>query len=193
MEELELLKNNWNKNTEDFKEYSDQDILGMIKKQSVSVTTTLLIIGLVEVIIWSAYGYIYGEFPFIRIGLFAVFFGLIIFWFNKIRSGESSLILMKNILNLRKTVFGYAGISFTLIVFDSLINFRGNTSDFIRGWKDGKNGTHSDTVNLTTVNYIVFAFILVFFIYFLYWIYKKTYGKILSDLKKNYKELSKAE
>ncbi|MEN4759206.1 hypothetical protein ABEG63_02605 [Chryseobacterium sp. C39-AII1] len=193
MEELELLKNDWNKNTEDFKEYSDQDILGMIKKQSVSVTKTLLIIGVVEVIIWSAYGYIDGEFPFIRIGLFTIFFGLIIYWFNKIRSGESSLALMKNILNLRKTVFGYAGISFALIIFDSLINFKHNTSDFIRGWKDGQNGTHSDTVNLTMVNYIVFAFILAAVIYFLYWIYKKTYGKILSDLKKNYRELSKAE
>ncbi|WP_312388773.1 hypothetical protein [Chryseobacterium sp.] len=193
MEELELLKNDWNKNTEDFKEYSDQDILGMIKKQSVSVTKTLLIIGVVEVIIWSAYGYIDGEFPFIRIGLFAIFFGLIIYWFNKIKSGESSLALMKNILNLRKTVFGYAGISFALIIFDSLINFKHNTSDFIRGWKDGQNGTHSDTVNLTMVNYIVFAFILAAVIYFLYWIYKKTYGKILSDLKKNYRELSKVE
>ncbi|WP_267401847.1 MULTISPECIES: hypothetical protein [unclassified Chryseobacterium] len=193
MEELELLKNDWNKNTEDFKEYSDQDILGMIKKQSVSVTKTLLIIGVVEVIIWSAYGYIDGEFPFIRIGLFTIFFGLIIYWFNKIKSGESSLALMKNILNLRKTVFGYAGISFALIIFDSLINFKHHTSDFIRGWKDGQNGTHSDTVNLTMVNYIVFAFILAAVIYFLYWIYKKTYGKILSDLKKNYRELSKAE
>ncbi len=193
MEELELLKNDWNKNTKDFKEYSDQDILGMIKKQSVSVTKTLLIIGVVEVIIWSAYGYIDGEFPFIRIGLFAIFFGLIIYWFNKIKSDESSLALMKNILNLRKTVFGYAGISFALIIFDSLINFKHNTSDFIRGWKDGQNGTHSDTVNLTMVNYIVFAFILAAVIYFLYWIYKKTYGKILSDLKKNYRELSKAE
>ncbi|WP_326984932.1 hypothetical protein VUJ46_10515 [Chryseobacterium sp. MYb264] len=193
MEELELLKNDWNKNTEDFKEYSDKDILGMIKKQSVSVTKTLLIIGVVEVVIWSAYGYIDGEFPLIRIGLFAIFFGLIIYWFNKIKSGESSLALMKNILNLRKTVFGYAGISFALIIFDSLINFKHNTSDFIRGWKDGQNGTHSDTVNLTMVHYIVFAFILVAVIYFLYWIYKKTYGKILSDLKKNYRELSKAE
>ncbi len=193
MEELELLKNDWNKNTKDFKEYSDQDILGMIRKQSVSVTKTLLIIGVVEVIIWSAYGYIDGEFPFIRIGLFTMFFGLIIYWFNKIKSGESSLALMKNILNLRKTVFGYAGISFALIIFDSLINFKHNTSDFIRGWKDGQNGTHSDTVNLTMVNYIVFAFILAAVIYFLYWIYKKTYGKILSDLKKNYRELSKAE
>jgi hypothetical protein len=48
MDELELLKKDWNKESDDFKEYSENEIYNMIKHKSVSITKTLLMIGLVK-------------------------------------------------------------------------------------------------------------------------------------------------
>lgn len=198
MDELKLLKEDWDKKSDDFKDYSDTDIYGMIKHKSVSVMKTLLIIGLIEIVLWSVYGYIDSNFPYIRIGLFIVFFSLTIYLFNKMRIGENSIALMKDILNLRKVIFFYAGISFFLIVFDNVIHFRKYTKDFMAGMYDGWYGNSYHTTNPDPItpefgNYLVYGIILIITMYILYWIYKRTYGKILFDLKKNYKELRKVE
>jgi len=198
MEELEFLKNDWNKKSDDFKDYSEKEIHEMIKQKSVSVTKTLFTIGLIEIMLWGVYGYIDGQFPYIRMGLFGVFFGLIIYLFNKISTGENSISLMKNILNLRKVIFGYAGISLLLIIGINVIHFDQDTKDFMAGLRDGRRGndyhlTDPNTLQPELGNYIVFGIVLIITMYLLYLIYKKTYGKILFDLKKNYKELSEVE
>lgn len=197
MEELEFLRENWN-NSDDYKEYSEGQIQNMIKQKSVSTTKTLMAIGLIEFLLWGLYGYIDGKFPYFRAILFTVFFILIIYFFNKIKAEANSKSLMEYVLNLRKVIFGYAGISFFLIVLDNIINFKHYTRDFIAGLHDGKTGNAYRATNPSTItpevgNYMIFGVILIIIIFFLYWLYKKTYGKILSDLKKNYKELNNIE
>lgn len=198
MEELELLKKDWNKESDDFKEYSENEIYNMIKHKSVSITKTLLIIGLIEVILWTLYGYLDQQFPYIRIAMFLVFTGSIIFLFNRMKTGQNSIVLMKNILNMRKLILGYAGISLVLAIIDSIIHFDHNTRDFMAGARDGWNERHGSNTLSTNpevmlpsfINYFVFGICLLIGFYLLYVIYKKTYGKILQDLRKNYKELS---
>lgn len=200
MEELELLKKEWNKDEGEFKNYSENEIYSMIKHRSVSVAKTLLVIGLIEIILWSVYGYINGEFPYLRIILFSGFIILAILLFRKLKTGQNSLSLMKNILNLRKLIFGYAGISFFLVILDNLIHFDLYTKDFMAGAKDGWNKGHHivthtnpESMDPELGNYALFGFCMLVSFYLLYLIYKRTYGKILSDLRKNYRELSKAE
>ena len=169
----------------------------MIKEKSISVTKTLLVIGLIEVVLWFVIGYIDSEFPYLRIGLFTVFFILIIYLFKKIRVSQNSISLMRNILNLRKTVLGYALISFLVIVVGNIINFKHNTQDFMAGYLDGKsnrtfNATNPDSLTPELINYIAFAIVLIIVVFFLCWIYKNTYGKILVNLKNNYQELNKS-
>ncbi|MDN5397606.1 MAG: hypothetical protein L0G05_13850, partial [Chryseobacterium sp.] len=94
MEELELLKKEWNKDEGEFKNYSEKEIYSMIKHRSVSVAKTLLVIGLIEIILWSVYGYINGEFPYLRIILFSGFIILAILLFRKLKTGQNSLSLM---------------------------------------------------------------------------------------------------
>jgi len=197
MEELEFLKKDWEEKSDDFKDYSEKDLQKMIRKNSISITKTLFVIGLIEVVLWFAIGYFSGDFPYLRIGLFIVFFTLIIYLFSKIKVSQNSISLMRNILNLRKIVLSYAVISFLVIVVDNIINFKQNTQDFMVGYLDGKrNGTFnkSNPNSLTPelIYYISFTIILIIGMYFLYCIYKNTYGKILVNLKKNYKELSKS-
>lgn len=201
MDELELLKKDWNKESEDFKEYSDNEIYNMIKNKSVSITKTLLLIGAIEVVLWTLYGYLDKQFPYIRITMFLVFAGLIVFLFRKMKTGQNSITLMKSILNLRILILGYACISLLLTMVDSIIHFDHNTKDFMAGLKDGYNSsydvkalpTNPDTMMPGTANYIIFGIIVLIGFYILYKIYKRTYGKILQDLRKNYKELSRQE
>ncbi|MCT2407733.1 hypothetical protein NZD88_09310 [Chryseobacterium antibioticum] len=200
MEELELLKKDWNKDKGEFKDYSENEIYSMIKHRSVSVTKTLLVIGLTEIMLWSVYGYINGEFPYLRIILFSGFIILTVLLFRRLKTGKNSLSLMKNILDLRKLILGYAGISFFLIILDNLIHFDFYTKDFMAGVKDGWNKGHHivthtnpESMDPELGNYALFGFCMLVSFYLLYLIYKRTYGKILSDLRKNYRELSQAE
>lgn len=201
MEELELLKKDWNKESDDFKEYSEKEIYIMIKHKSVSITKTLLMIGSIEVVLWTLYGYLDQQFPYARIAMFLVFTGLIIWVFRKMKTGQDSITLMKSILNLRKLILGYACLSLILAVTDSIIHFDHNTRDFMAGARDGWNSSHNtaalptnpDTILPVAGNYIVFGIFVLIGFYLLYLIYKNTYGKILQNLRKNYKELSLQE
>lgn len=201
MEELELLKKDWNKEPDNFKEYSEKEIYDMIKHKSVSITKTLLIIGCIEVVLWTLYGYLDGQFPYARIAMFLAFTGLIIFLFRKMKTGQDSITLMKSILNMRKLILGYACMSFILIITDSIIHFDHNTRDFMAGWHDGWNKTHKINTSTTDPdmmipvvrNYITYGIVILIAFYLLYVVYKITYGKILQDLRKNYRELSVQE
>lgn len=198
MEELELLKKDWNKESENFKHYSEKEIYVMIKKKSVSVVKTLFVIGLIEILLWSVYGYIDGELPYLRMVLFSVFIVLTAVLFQRMKVSQSSLSLMKNILYIRKLIFGYAGISFFMIILDNLFHFKYYTRDFMAGLNDGYKHNNPHTTNSEQMipelgNYMVFGVVLMIMIYLLYIIYQKTYGKILFNLKKNYKELSRVE
>lgn len=198
MDELELLKKDWNKKSDDFKEYSENEIYGMIKNKSVSMTKTLLFIGLVEVVLWTLYGYLDNQFPYTRMGLFLVFTGLIIYQFCRMKVGHNTISLMKSILNLRRLILGYACISLILTIVDSLIHFDHNARDFTAGWKDGWNERHDikalpadpETIIPVFGNYVAFGIFLLIGFYLLYIVYKRTYLKILQGLRKNYKELS---
>ncbi|MDH6250779.1 sterol desaturase/sphingolipid hydroxylase (fatty acid hydroxylase superfamily) [Chryseobacterium sp. H1D6B] len=198
MEELELLKKDWNKESDEFKNYSEQEIYKMIKKNSTSVAKFLVLIGLTEISIWSAYGYFEGEFPIVRVVLFVFFFGLVIYLYHRMKAENKSTSLMKNILNLRKVVLGYAGASLFLIIVDHIFHFKYYTRDFMAGIHDGSRGNPYKTTNPDTAfpqfgNYAVFGIVFLVTLYLLYLIYKKTYGKVLTGLRKNYKELSRAE
>ncbi|MGK6343024.1 hypothetical protein ACMGDK_12350 [Chryseobacterium sp. DT-3] len=200
MEELELLKKDWDKNEDGFKDYSENEIYIMIKNKSVSVAKTLFLIGLIEIVLWSVYGYINGEFSYLRIILFSGFIILAVLLFRKLKTGQNSLSLMKNILNIRKLIFGYAAISFFLIILDNLIHFDLYTRDFMAGTKDGWNKGHNIIVHTDPEsmvpgwgNYAVFLFCMLLALFIIYTVYKRTYGKILSDLRKNYRELNRIE
>ncbi|MCT2562779.1 hypothetical protein [Chryseobacterium herbae] len=200
MEDLELLKKDWNKEEAEFKDYSENEIYSMIKQKSVSVAKTLFVVGLIEIVLWSVYGYMNGEFPYLRMILFSGFVILIMLLFRRLKTGQDSLSLMKNILNMRKLIFGYAGISFFLVILDNLIHFDLYTKEVMAGSIDGFNSVHDTTTHTNPEmmvpgmgNYVVFTLCMLLGLYILYVIYKRTYGKILSDLRKNYRELSRAE
>jgi hypothetical protein len=198
MDELELLKKDWNKDSDEFTIYSEQEIYKMIQQNSTSAAKLLFLIGLAEMLIWTVYGYFYHRFPVERTVVFLVFFVLVIYLYQRMKAESTSIALMKTILNLRNAIFGYAGMSLLLIIVDNILHFNEYTRDFMAGIHDGASGnpyrtTHQDTIVPEFGNYVIFGIVLFALLCLLYVIYKKTYGKVLANLRKNYKELSRAE
>lgn len=198
MDELELLKKDWNKDSDVFTIYSEQEIYKMIQQNSTSAAKLLFLIGLAEMLIWTVYGYFYHRFPVERTVVFLVFFVLVIYLYQRMKAESTSIALMKTILNLRNAILGYAGMSLLLIIVDNILHFNEYTRDFMAGIHDGASGnpyrtTHQDTIVPEFGNYVIFGIVLFALLCLLYVIYKKTYGRVLANLRKNYKELSRAE
>jgi hypothetical protein len=54
MNELDLLKKDWNKQTKPFRQLQESDIAAMIHKRSSSIVKWILIISILEVTLWTA-------------------------------------------------------------------------------------------------------------------------------------------
>ena len=199
MDDLELLKQDWNKDSDEFKNYSEKELLLIIKRRTTDITKTLFVFGLIEITIWLFFNYIYGlEFPFLRYFAFALFLVLIVWSYYKFSFLKDSKSFMKDILNLRKYILGYALFTLAIIVFESVRDFKEDARDALAGFTDGKNGNPINTVNPESlepgfITYLMFFITSIVLFYILYSIYKATYGKLLRKLKTNYTELTKME
>lgn len=207
MEDLELLKNYWNKNSDEFKNYSEKELFQMIRKNTFSISKLLLIIGLIEVSLWLILFYLdsYDEglkldFNLIsRIILFICFIGSITFCFFKIKVESNSKKLISQILQLRKIILSYVIIMFSSVVLFNILKFKNNSQDFIRGYIAGYNEDthHGKKISVEDFNpwfgYTGFAIILIIVLFILIIVYKKVYGKLLLKLESNLKELKKIQ
>ncbi|WKS95554.1 hypothetical protein [Riemerella columbina] len=205
MDELELLKKNWD-NTSDFKTYTEQELFGMLKKKSISIAQWVLIIGILEISAWQILDLVLEHYTdlstpddmpwFITaLDLFAVvmpiaFIILLLFFNFKIRSEENAKKLMQRILLTRKIVEWYIRIFLwqTAISFIIAYGYLGYNVLF--------DGTQSFWIKL-----LVFSALTLFtlalaglFLYILRYLYQKLlYGKLLKQLKANYDELNHLE
>ena len=63
MDELDILKNDWNKDNSNYKKLSAQDIYPMLHKKSSSIAKTLFYISIAELIFWIIVSFLpYGLF-----------------------------------------------------------------------------------------------------------------------------------
>lgn len=181
MEELELLKKDWNKDSESFKTYSEKDLFAMIKGRSVSVAKTLLMIGVIEIILWNIYHLYRKQYFFDLKNVISILFIVsILYIYIRIRKNESTASLIKSIINLRTVILGYTFITISIIFIARILLYC--DSNFV--WYD----TAKSTAYNIGLNTGYFAFFILIYI-----IYKKSYGPLLRKLKANYAELTKLE
>lgn len=205
MDELELLKKDWNKEKPDeFPKYTEEQLFQMTKKRSVDVSKSLLIIGIIETCIWSFLLYKGRNFheeyfitPMYRVPLFVFFLWFLIYNFRKIRNESNSKSLMKQILVLRKIIISYIILMIFSILLFTYLDFETHTLEALRGFVDGWNGYDCKSELQIGSNDISLNTALVFFgIFFtigigiILFIYKITYGKLLKKLQQNYNELN---
>ena len=204
MDELELLKKDWKENkSDDFKNYTEQELFAMTKKRSVFIAKWVFIIALLELGFWFLIVYLmpsssedkYQDIPFvdgilsvmdiISILLPFVFIGSLLYLNFKIRTEENPKKLMEKILLMKKCIQWYIRIFLGEVALFFIISMALSfyTNYYIL---EGE-----ELVALfVSVMLIVFIFILVLFLRF---IYHLVYGNLLHKLKQNYEELSRME
>ena len=209
MDELELLKKDWKENkSDDFKNYTEQELFAMTKKRSVSIAKWVFIIALLELGFWFLIGYLasssedskHEDIPFvdvvfnvmdiISILLPFVFIASLLYLNFKIRTEENPKKLMEKILLMKKCIQWYIRIFLGEIVVFFIISMilifytRYHTLE-----AEEIEGLYF-FVFIAFIPLLVFIFI---FALFLRFIYHLVYGKLLHKLKQNYEELSRME
>ena len=209
MDELELLKKDWKENkSDDFKNYTEQELFAMTKKRSVSIAKWVFIIALLELGFWFLIGYLasssedskHEDIPFvdvvfnvmdiISILLPFVFLGSLLYLNFKIRTEENPKKLMEKILLMKKCIQWYIRIFLGEIVVFFIISM------ILIFYTRYHTLEAEEIEGLYFFAFIAFIPLLVFifiFALFLRFIYHLVYGKLLHKLKQNYEELSRME
>jgi hypothetical protein len=211
MDELDFLKQNWNKQEENLPRLTYDEIYKMIWKRSSSIVKWIFVISIVELFfstmlsIWLADDHYWEEMDQIglhgfTIGLYIVSY-LITFFFiyrfyrnyQKISATDDAATLMRNIIRTRKTVKTYiayilisTGISSIVVAYFTVKNHQmvqevQNSAKYTFGAMEWAKFIFAMTIALAIFLVLIWLF------------YKLLYGILLKRLKRNYKELKKLE
>ena len=209
MDELELLKKDWNKDKSDYKSYSDTELYPMLHKKSSSIVKTLFYISVAELVFWILISYVpYFFSDKMRARLETsyenpIFTGLTIFGFlvvllfvyllykshKSISSTDNAKKLMESILRTRKVIKYY--VLYNLImIFISIplslyLEFNQNTEfhDQVAAFDSTQMAVLVAMVVLVTGIFLLLIWLF----------YRLIYGILLKRLNRNYDELKKLE
>lgn len=210
MDELDLLKKDWQKNTKDFQQRSVTDIYRMLQKKSSSIVKTLFYISLAELLFWicintiplfSSESYkeqldmvyqndvVFYVANIIAYGIILLFIYLLFKTYKTINVTDSVKNLMQNILKTRKIIKYY-------VIYNLVVGF---ISMIVLSYLGIKNNPEiSGSFNNLSEGELFFIYFIIFisslaFIVVVWLFYLLIYGILLRRLNKNYKELSKLE
>lgn len=209
MDELELLKKDWNKSDSNFKSYSETDIYPMLHKKSSSIVKTLFYISIAEFCFWI----LVNVFPFFLSDTYrtkfeknyehSLFWGLtlvttiviLVFMYLLFKSYKSVSItdsakkLMESILKIRKIIKYYVLYNLALIFITVPVSFYIEYVDN-PGFREQIDSFDS---NQTLVMGVFVVLFLAAFVGFMWLFYRLLYGILLKRLNRNYEELKKLE
>ena len=209
MDELELLKKDWNKETDLFQSYSDSDIQPMLHKKSSSIVKTLFYISIAELVFWllaSILPYFlsatfkekldtsYENSLFVGLNIFSYLIILLFIYllyksYKAISSTDSAKKLMESILKTRKIIKYY-------VVFNLIMIFLSIPLSFYFEYNENLE-FHEQIAGFSTNQMLfLYAFIVLIasvFLILLWLFYRLIYGILLKRLNRNYRELKKLE
>ncbi len=211
MDELELLKKDWQKKEGNLPKLSYDQIYKMIWKKSSSIVKWIFYISILEFIFWILLSFLpvntetlSGQsaktFGMVETILEVVNYLVIVYFiyqfyqnYRKISVTDTSKDLMKNIIKTRKTVMQYVWFNLILFAVLMIVVF----FEFVGLNPDSElTATITEADNSTTLWIIVGVLLVVailFFAFLLWLFYKLLYGILLKQLNENYKELKKLE
>lgn len=214
MDELELLKKDWDTSKQNYPNLNKEEIYKLISKRSSSIVKWIFIISILEFSLWTIlsffaegttelqqkirandYGFIYYTIIGVSYIIILVFMYLFYKNYRSISVTENTKVLMEQILKTRKTVKYYViynlammCLSIPIAVIMELSSPESQTLIYeIQG--DGDKGIYVFYLVVAVLSLIVMAVVTAFFLGFYYLIY----GLLLKRLKKNHKELKKLE
>jgi|SRR5690606_3188797 len=212
MEELDLLKKDWNKDGNRFPKVSENDIYAMLHKKSSSIVRWILLICIIEFIVLIGISYLLSDHPsvlkmelytsdYITVGMFIVDNGINLFFmylfyinYKQINSTANIKNLMAQILKTRKTVSKYIFVKLSLVVILSLTSFLFlyyNDPEWLVVLHDAEEKGNGTAVSLFFFGAAIIG--IAIFVLIIWIVYKLIYGLLLKRLKQNYEELKKIE
>ncbi|RYJ37304.1 Membrane protein [Flavobacterium anhuiense] len=209
MKELDLLKKDWQKNSDSFQQISENEIYKMIHRKSSSIVKWILIISILEISFWTFsnlfintddvlhkmnHPEIVTTLEFLTYFNYVVVLIFVYIFYKNYKTISTTIAtksLMSAILRTRKTVQYYVWYNLGMIVITAILSFfiafvYNPDMEFLRE-KLAMNGK----AMFVTIG-ILFLVILGFF--GLFWcFYRIIYGTLLRRLYANYKELKKID
>ena len=212
MDELEILKKDWQKGDSNYPKLSYDEIYKMILKKSSSVVKWIFIISILEFVFWTFISFALKDadfnkkfesynaqnimIPFMILGylILAYFFYKFYMNYRTISVTDNARRLMENILKTRRTVRHYVAFNLIYLVVSAFlvlgIEFNRDPEMVATLKEASANGeilkVYAVTILATT---LVLAILIGLFLVFYYLIY----GLLLKRLNTNYKELKKLE
>lgn len=205
MEELDLLKKDWQKNAHAFEQVSEVDIYKMLHRKSSSIVKWILIISVLEVVLWSAISIFYNTddylkkmhseylidyFRYLTIFNYVVIAVFIYFFYKNyqaISTITSTKQLMKDILKTRKTVQYYVWYNLGMITISMILGFI-----LAFSLNPKIHGMMNDT-NFLIKAVLICTVVLLVFLGIFWLFYRLLYGILLRRLYRNYNELKKID
>lgn len=212
MDELDLLKKDWNKKEPGFQQLSEAELNRMTHRSSSSIVKWLLLISVLEFAFWGVLTFAFNDEKYqlklhrygiedlmywINIVNYVILVAFIFVFYKNYRAistTDATQTLMRNILRTRKTVQYYIwynlGIVAVNIILSVLMLFYHN-SQMQSMLEDAAHKGHREMFLV-----ICWALALVFILAIigLFWLfYRLLYGILLRKLLGNYKELKKME
>lgn len=211
MDELDLLKKDWQNQEKSYPKLTFDDIYKLIHKKSSSIVKWIFIICVIEFVFWfglnlfvpeSTYE-IYEQFhlkEFVSVVMYIHYAVIFVFMFlfyknyQSISVTDSTQVLMRNIIKTRNTVnnYIYYNIGLYLLLSVILITTMYAQPDLLIEVMnpEGKNIDEDQFLTIVLITQIV-SVVIVTGLFWLY--YKLIYGILLKKLNKNYKELAAME
>ena len=212
LDELDLLKKDWQKREANLPKLSYEEIYPMIKKKSSSIVKWIFYISIIEFVFWAGINIIFSgpetmqELKAMHIykvvmALNIINYAIIIYFiykfyinYKKISFTDSSRNLMKTILKVKRTVTQY--VWFNLIIFTPylIITMYGVLLYGSEGQKIMEAASQDGNTLAFWAMVIGISIVFTAAILFLIWLfYKLLYGILLKRLRKNYNELKRLE
>ena len=212
MDELDLLKKDWNKDDNTYPKLTYDEIYKMILKKSSSIVKWIFIISLLEFVFWTLISLLLKDaesikrfnqldadaffIPLMIIGyvILALFFYLFFRNYRSISTTDNAKVLMENILKTRKTVKQYVAFNLIYLVVATFVAlFVELDKDQLIIAKIEQAAANGDVFKFYATFIIVSVLFLALAIGVLLLFYWLVYGILLKRLNQNYKELKKLE
>jgi len=212
MDELELLKKDWQKEDNKYPKLSYNEIYSMILKKSSSIVKWIFIIGILEFVLLSSLSFFmkgsehlkrFEEYnadnimiPLMVLSYIILFYFLYRFFMNyrTISATDNAKILMENILKTRRTVKQYVAINLIMMVVSMYIvlgiQFNRDEELISIIEKASASGELFKFYAATIIVSILFIAVIIAVLLLFYYL---IYGILLKRLNKNYRELKKLE
>lgn len=211
MDVLENYKKVWVNQPEETKQYSAIEIYKMSHSKSSSIVKWIFIIGILELLFWSALNFFVPEsfykvyedlnltgflnvFLVLHYVVVAIFLYLFYNNYKRVSITDNTKNLMKNILRIRKSVKYYVLYNLVMVFLGSIVLNVVMFSDTEKLMKfinpENLDINTNQIIMVTILSQIIF---LVIALVLLWLFYKIVYGILLKKLNRNYKELAKLE